>query len=99
MPPATTMSEAASKQLLAAYGLITPDERVVADPDAAASAASDIGYPVVVKLVGDTIAHKTERGLVRLSLGDADSVVAGARPSCSPRRVPTTGRWRCSWRR
>ncbi len=42
---------------------------------------------MVVKLVGDTIAHKTERGLVRLSLGDDDSVVrasadllAAARP-------------------
>ena len=32
------------------------------------------GYPVVAKLNGDAIAHKTERGLVRLGLADADAV-------------------------
>ena len=34
--------------------------------DAAVAAAAELGYPVVVKLGGDGIAHKTERGLVRL---------------------------------
>jgi acetate---CoA ligase (ADP-forming) subunit beta len=38
------------------------------------AAAEAIGYPVVVKLGGDAIAHKTERGLVRLGLGSADQV-------------------------
>ncbi|MEY3618998.1 MAG: hypothetical protein RL726_1696, partial [Actinomycetota bacterium] len=42
------------------------DEREVADADAAARAAVEIGLPVVAKLCGDAIAHKTERGLVRL---------------------------------
>ncbi|MEI6298754.1 MAG: acetate--CoA ligase family protein, partial [Actinomycetota bacterium] len=33
-----------------------------------------LGYPVVVKLGGDNIAHKTERGLVRLRLNNAEAV-------------------------
>ena len=47
-------------------------------PNAAGDAADAIGYPVVAKLYGDAIAHKTERGLVRLGLADADAVEAAA---------------------
>jgi succinyl-CoA synthetase beta subunit len=73
-----TLSEAASKQLLGAFGVPFPDERVVAGADDAVGAAEEIGYPVVVKLGGDGIAHKTERGLVRLGLGSAEQVRAAA---------------------
>ena len=72
----TTLSEAASKHLLAGYGVPVLDERVASDADAAVAAADAIGYPVVVKLLGDAIAHKTERGLVRLGLRDAAAVRA-----------------------
>ena len=71
---ARTLSEADSKRLLAEHGVPVLDERVVASADDAAMAADAIGYPVVAKLCGDAIAHKTERGLVRLHLGDADAV-------------------------
>jgi acetate---CoA ligase (ADP-forming) subunit beta len=74
----STMSEAESKALLAAHGVTVPDERVVADADGAVAAAAAIGFPVVAKLCGDAIAHKTERRLVRLGLRDADSVRAAA---------------------
>lgn len=69
-----TLSEADSKALLAGFGLPVLPERVVADADAAVAAAEELCYPVVVKLCGDQIAHKTERGLVRLGLGDASAV-------------------------
>ena len=69
-----TLSEADSKELLGNYGVPFPAERVVATADAAAEAAGGLGFPVVVKLGGDAIAHKTERGLVRLGLGSADQV-------------------------
>jgi len=72
----TTLSEDASKRLLADHGVPVPAERVVATAPAAATAAAEIGFPVVVKLCGDAIAHKTERGLVRLGLGSADGVEA-----------------------
>ena len=69
-----TLSEAASKALLRDYGVPVVAEREVADAAAAAAAANELGYPVVVKLCGPTIAHKTERGLVRLRLEHADAV-------------------------
>ena len=73
-----TLSEAESKRRLAALGVPLLDERVVGSPDEAAAAAGDLGFPVVAKLCGDAIAHKTERGLVRLGLSDADAVSAAA---------------------
>jgi acetyl-CoA synthetase (ADP-forming) len=75
-----TLSEAVSKQMLGAFGVPFPPERVVASADDAVGAADDLGYPVVVKLGGEGIAHKTERGLVRLGLGSAEQVrdAAGA---------------------
>ncbi len=70
----TTLSEQQSKSLLATYGVPFLDERTVASASEAVSAADELGYPVVAKLNGDAIAHKTERGLVRLNLGSADAV-------------------------
>jgi acetate---CoA ligase (ADP-forming) subunit beta len=69
-----TLSEAASKELLGAFGVPFPPERVVGSPGDAVDAADTLGYPVVVKLGGEGIAHKTERGLVRLGLGSAEQV-------------------------
>jgi acetyl-CoA synthetase (ADP-forming) len=69
-----TLSEHASKELLAGHGITVAPERIVATADEAADAATGIGFPVVAKLCGDGIAHKTERGLIRLGLRDADSV-------------------------
>lgn len=68
------LSEAASKQLLAAAGVPFPRERVARTVDAAVAAADALGYPVVVKLGGEGIAHKAERGLVRLDLATPDAV-------------------------
>ena len=73
-----TLSEAESKQFLAPYGLPIAPERVVGTAAAAAAAAAEMGFPVVAKLCGDSIAHKTERGLVRLNLGTAAAVEAAA---------------------
>jgi acetyl-CoA synthetase (ADP-forming) len=79
VPATRTLSEAASKRLIAGYGVPIAEERIVADAAAAAEAAGDLGFPVVVKLNGDGIAHKTERGLVRLDLSSrADVERAGA---------------------
>jgi acyl-CoA synthetase (NDP forming) len=73
-----TLSEAASKALLRAAGVPMADEREVKTAREAALAASEIGFPVVAKLCGDAIAHKTERGLVRLKLADVDAVERAA---------------------
>jgi succinyl-CoA synthetase beta subunit len=86
-----TLSEAASKALLAGYGIPLAAEARVPDAAAAVVAAAEIGYPVVLKLNGDAIAHKTERGLVRLRLASAeavreaaDALLGAARPDDGP---------------
>ena len=81
-----TLSEHASKVLLAEHGIPVAREELVSTPEQAAAAASSLGWPVVVKLCGDAIAHKTERDLVRLGLADAASVVAAGEELLAKRR-------------
>jgi acetyltransferase len=85
-----TLSEYASKQLLARYGIPIAREILVASPEAAVQAAAQIGFPVVVKLCGDQIAHKTERNAVRLGL-DNEQAVARAAAELWDRRQPEDG--------
>lgn len=87
-PTSTTLSEARSKQLLARFGVPVLPERSAATAAEAVAAATELGFPVVAKLCGDAIAHKTERGLVCLNLGDAtavheaaDALLAAATPA------------------
>jgi acyl-CoA synthetase (NDP forming) len=86
--PATgrTLSEHESKRLLAGFGVPVAREALAPDPEAAARAAGEIGFPVVVKLCGDAIAHKTERDLVRLGLADAGAVRRAAEELLARRR-------------
>jgi acetyl-CoA synthetase (ADP-forming) len=83
----STLSESESKALLARYGIPLVRDEIVGTVAEAVTAADAIGYPVVAKLNGAGIAHKTERGLVRLNLTSADAVrdaaaqlLAAARP-------------------
>lgn len=76
--PSRTKSEAESKAFLARFGVPFPAEHVVDTVPQAVTAAESIGFPVVVKLCGDAIAHKTERGLVKLQLGDSAAVESAA---------------------
>jgi acyl-CoA synthetase (NDP forming) len=69
------LSEYEAKQQLSAYGLSVPDARVVA-PSAAAAAASELGFPVVLKVAEPVLAHKTEAGAVAVNLKSAAEVEA-----------------------
>jgi acetyl-CoA synthetase (ADP-forming) len=73
-----TLSEAESKLLVASYGVPVPPEELVATAAEAAGAAARIGFPVVLKVCGEGLAHKTERGLVRLNLVDHGAVERAA---------------------
>lgn len=75
---AITLSEAASKDVLAEFGIPFARERRAAGAEQAAAASESLGFPVVVKLSGAGIAHKTERGLVEIGLADAPSVEKAA---------------------
>jgi len=73
----TLLTEVESKQLLAAYGLATVPTDVARHEEEAARKANAIGYPVAVKLLSETITHKTDVGGVQLNLRN-ESEVRGA---------------------
>jgi acyl-CoA synthetase (NDP forming) len=71
-----TMNEFDAKRLLKAYGLPIARERRVENFTEAQSAAKELGYPVVLKVVSDEIPHKTELGLVIISLNDDEELAS-----------------------
>jgi acetyl-CoA synthetase len=77
-PSIIMLDEPTGKAALKAFGLTVPKGEVVALNDAA-KIADRIGYPVVVKAVSDTIAHKTEAGAVKLNLKSTSEVEAAAK--------------------
>jgi acetyltransferase len=86
----TTLSEHASKRLLEGFGVPVARDRLAPDAEAAVAAARELGFPVVLKLCGDAIAHKTERDLVRLALSSPEAVRAAAGELLS-RALPEDG--------
>jgi acetyltransferase len=73
----TILTEFESKQLLATYGIPTVKTRAARSADEAVALASKIGYPVVVKLLSETITHKSDVNGVLLNL-ENDSAVGSA---------------------
>ena len=72
----SALSESESKQLIAAWDVPVSMEVCAKDADAAVRAADKIGYPVVLKGDSPDIPHKTEAGIVRLNLRNAEEVRA-----------------------
>ena len=71
-----TLGEAEAKAALKAHGVAAPACASAATPQEAAEAARGIGFPVALKGVG--AAHKSEAGLVALSLGAPEEVAEAA---------------------
>ena len=68
------LTERESKAVLAQYGLPVVAERLARTADEAAVFACELGFPVVLKIEAEGLAHKTESGLIRLNVQDADAV-------------------------
>ena len=64
----TTLTEYESKQILASYELPVTREELVSSPQDLLKAAGRIGYPLVIKGCAAEIAHKTEKGLIRVDV-------------------------------
>ncbi len=60
-----------------AYGFPIVPFGLARSEDEAAAAAEKMGYPVVLKISGPKILHKTDVGGVKLNLADAESVKKG----------------------
>lgn len=69
-----TVTEGLAKRLLAAYGIPVVQDALVGTADEAGAAAARCGYPVALKIESVDIPHKTDAGVVRLNLRDADAV-------------------------
>ena len=67
------MPEHLAAQVLAAYGLPVLPGGVAGSADEAAAIATQIGYPVVMKVVSDDIIHKVDVGGVVLGIDSEDS--------------------------
>lgn len=69
-----TLSEIESRNILSRSGIPVVEDVVAATPEQAAAAAVNVGFPVVVKGLGAKLAHKSERGLVRVNLRSEEDV-------------------------
>jgi acetyl coenzyme A synthetase (ADP forming)-like protein len=70
-PGARKLSELEVLDVLTAYGIPTAPARLARDAEQAAQAATEIGYPVVLKVMSPQIVHKTEVGGVRTDIASA----------------------------
>ena len=75
----TVLSEREAKGLLARAGIPVPPGELVRSPAEAVAAATRVGAPVAVKAVGRGLAHKSEKGAVRLGLEAPAEIEAAAR--------------------
>jgi acyl-CoA synthetase (NDP forming) len=72
--PIHAANEYEAKRFLARYGFTATREILATSAAQAAHAASDMGFPVALKVQSASIPHKTEAGGVKLRLDDAQSV-------------------------
>ena len=75
-PDRPTIHEADAKHFLAEHGLPVAREILVRSWEEALGAAAAIGWPVALKVVSDKIAHKSEHGLVALSINNDNDLCA-----------------------
>ena len=69
-----SIGDAEARAVLQAYGLHIPRSEVAATPEEAIEIASQIGFPVVLKIASPDILHKTDVGGVKVGLRDAEEV-------------------------
>jgi acetyltransferase len=69
-----TIGDFEARAIMEAYGLKIPRSEVARDPDHAVEIASNIGYPVVLKIASPDILHKTDVGGVKVGLENSEAV-------------------------
>ena len=68
------LTEFESKELLQEIGIQIPAQKLTSSKEETISAAEEIGYPVVMKLIAEDIVHKSDTGAVKLNLKSKDEV-------------------------
>ncbi|MBK0420306.1 acetate--CoA ligase family protein [Leucobacter sp. CSA1] len=68
--------EHAAKRLVAGLGIATPERRVVVSREEAHAAFTELRAPLAVKILSETLLHKTEVGGVHLGIADREALDA-----------------------
>lgn len=68
----SALSEFESKQVIRSVGIPVTREKLACSREEALAIAAEIGYPVVLKGCSDKATHKTELGLVKVKLNNAE---------------------------
>ncbi|MFP4437178.1 MAG: acetate--CoA ligase alpha subunit [Chloroflexaceae bacterium] len=68
------LGEIEAREVMQAYGMRLPQSRLARSPDEAAQIATELGFPVVMKISSPDILHKSDIGGVRVGVADATSV-------------------------
>ncbi len=69
------IDETESKEILEAYGFVTPKGSIATSAEQAVNIAEQLGYPVVLKVWSPEISHKSDVGGVRVGLNNASAVM------------------------
>jgi acyl-CoA synthetase (NDP forming) len=69
-----SLLEPEAYQVCGDYGIRVPPYRLVNSLESAISAANEIGYPIVLKIVSEGILHKTDVGGVMLGISSDESL-------------------------
>ena len=70
-----SISEDEAKKIFALFKIPVVEEILETDADKILSACQKTGFPVVLKGIGETILHKTEKNLVHVGLNNESSVL------------------------
>ncbi len=70
----TVLTEFESKELLREIGILVPDQKLTSSKHETLSAAKEIGFPIVLKLIAEDIVHKSDTGAVKLNLKNIKDV-------------------------
>lgn len=71
----TVLTEFESKELLKQIGIAIPDHRLTSSKEETISAANEIGFPLVLKLMAEDVVHKSDTGAVKLNIKTEVEVV------------------------
>jgi acetyltransferase len=69
-----SIGDAEARSIITAYGMNIPPSEIAETQERAAEIASEMGYPVVLKIASPDILHKTDVGGVKVGLGNPTDV-------------------------
>src|SRR3989339_2109700 len=75
----SALTEDQAKNIFKLFKIPVVDEKRETDEKGVLEACRKTGFPVVLKGIGKTILHKTEKGLVRIGLNSFDEVKTALR--------------------